>query len=79
MDAHEPWYQVKDITYNEVKESLVNTLKYKLENSELLEKVINEIIKKDTDFGSYRGYYTFLHTGYKQQVTERYNYLLIKK
>ncbi len=54
-------------------------MKHKLENHELLESVMKEEVKETTDFGSYRGYYTFLHTEYKNKIIERYNYRTVKK
>ena len=38
-----------------------------------------EEVKETTDFGSYRGYYTFLHTEYKNKIIDRYNYRTVKK
>lgn len=78
-DAYEPWYQVQGISYKEVHEALFNCLKHKLEDHKLLESVMKEEVKETTDFGSYRGYYTFLHTEYKNKIIERYNYRTVKK
>ena len=70
------WYEEKSITDIEVKDSLVKTLKFKLQEPIILEKCIDEVIKssKIKDFGSYRVYYTFTHIDLKNKITERYNY-----
>ena len=76
--SNEPWYEGTSITYKDVCVSLKTCLKYKLDNEKLLDKIIKDIVPITTDFGSYRGYYTFLHTDYKHKITERYNYRNIK-
>lgn len=70
------WYKEKSITLVEIKEALVKTLKFKLEEPKILEKCIDEVIKisQINDFCSYRGYYTFIHADLKNKITERYNY-----
>lgn len=64
------------ITLLEIKESLLKTLKFKLEEPKILEKCIDEVIKSSqlNDFGSYRLYYTFTHVDLKNKISERYNY-----
>ena len=64
------------ITYNYVVKALRTTLKYKLDDHVLLDKCIHEVLKtnKGNNFGSYRGYYTFLHTEFKNNVIEKYKY-----
>jgi len=74
----EPWYQSAGPSRAEVVKNLFTCLCYKLQDNELLTKTINEIIPRDTEFGSYRGYHEFLHTKYKNDVIERYNYMCLK-
>ena len=78
-DAYEPWYQVQSITYTEVCKMLETCMKYKIEDKELLNKIIKEVVPSKEDFGSYRGYATFLHAEYKKQILERFNYYNYKK
>lgn len=70
----EPWYEGTSIIYKDVCASLKTCLKHKLENEKLLDEIIKEIVLITTDFGSYRGYYTFLHADYKHKIMERYDY-----
>ena len=74
----EPRYQSEGPSREEVVKNLFTCLCYKLEDNVLLRSIINEIIPRNTDFGSYRGYHEFLHTKYKNDVIERYNYLCLK-
>lgn len=76
---NEPWYQTQSISYQEVYKNLKTCMKYKIYNDELLDNIIKEILPKNIDFGSYRRYYTFLHTDYKNKIMERFNYLNYKK
>ena len=56
-----PWYEVQEITSIGVKEILFNSLKIKAPNHNILNIAIEIHVSKYKDFGSYRGYYTFLH------------------
>ncbi len=76
---NEPWYQTQTMSYQEVYKSLKTCMKYKIYNDKLLDNIIKEILPKNIDFGSHRGYYTFLHTEYKNKIMERFNYLNYKK
>ena len=72
---NETWYERESITYIEVRQLLINCLKFKLVNRELLDQIITSMVKSTTDFGSYRGYHTFLHADYKKRIIDRYNIL----
>ena len=41
-------------------------------------KKFKEIVPENENFGSSRGYYTFLHTKYKNEIMERFKYLNCK-
>ena len=77
--AFEPWYESSGPSSKYVTESLFTCLKYKIENHTLLNLIIDEVIKSTKDFGSYRGYHTFLHAKFKADVIERYEYKTNKK
>ena len=68
----EPFYQCTAITQGEVYNDLFCTLKYKCPNKYILSYCINKTIDK-VNYGSYRGYYTFLHNHFKKEVEELYN------
>lgn len=70
-----PWYEEVSMSHTDAKEALFNVFKFKIDDHETLKKFINEVVKESIDLGSYRGYYTFLHTEYKRQVQEKWDYL----
>lgn len=75
---NEPLYQTQGPSRAEIITNLTTCLRYKINDDVLLANIIDEIVPNNKDFGSYRGYYTFLHTQYKNQILERYNYLCAK-
>ena len=68
----EPAYQSTVIKQKEVYDDLYYSLKYKCPNKYILSYCINKTIN-NIDYGSYRGYYTFLHSRFKKEVLELYN------
>jgi len=78
-DAHEPWYQTVSMGRDEAKEHLFTTLKFEYDDHDLLRTYIDQTVPRDTDLGSIRGYWTFLHSGYKQQVVEKLRHFGRKK
>lgn len=74
----EPWYQVVGPTRKEVLKDLFECMKFKIDDHELLKEIISTLVREGTDFGSWRGYMTFLHPQYKKEVIERYEYLTNK-
>ena len=75
--SQEPWYQSKEITEQEVHIDLFELLKFKLDDHVKLNKTILSVIKKNKnehEFGSWRGYSTFLRTEFKNNVIEQYSY-----
>ncbi len=66
------------ITYKDVTEALTYCLKGKISDQDTLTNLIKEIVPRKTDFGSSRGYYTFLHTQYKNEIIDRFNYFTHK-
>ena len=77
-DCCEPWYQCDTFTYGDAVAALTYCLKGKIEDGKMLEALIKETVSEKTDFGSSRGYYTFLHTKYKNDILERFRYLTCK-
>ena len=75
---NEPLYQTQGPSRAEIITNLTTCLRYKINDDVLLANIIDEIVPKGQDFGSYRGYYTFLHTQYKNQILDRFNYLCAK-
>ena len=60
---------------------LYDTLKYSLEDEEILEKCINELIKQEftsNKKADWKTYFKFSHPEYKKRIKERYNYLIFK-
>tara|TARA_B100000902_G_C26994637_1_gene756804 strand:+ start:242 stop:454 length:213 start_codon:yes stop_codon:yes gene_type:complete len=55
----EPWYQTVGPSLKEVIEDMINI--FGKDNNELIENTINNLHPKN-DFGSYRGYSTFIRT-----------------
>ena len=78
FEHYEPWYERDTFTYKAAVEALTYCLKGKIEDEKLLASLIKEIVPKSTEFGSSRGYYTFLHTKYKNEIMERFKYLNCK-
>mgnify|MGYP001288564978 CR=1 FL=1 len=74
---NEPWYQVQGMSKKEVYDALFNCLKFKCPNQYVLSFCINKTIT-GVDYGSYRGYYTFLHAQFKKEVTDLYNNMYFK-
>ena len=72
---NEPMYQLQGPSREDIILDLSKCLCYKINDNILLQKLINEVVPNNNDFGSYRGYYTFLHPQYKNQILERYNYM----
>ena len=77
-DQSEPWYQCDSMKYAGVVDALTYCLKGKIEDGAVLAALIKEILPQNEDFGSSRGYYTFLHTKYKNEILERFKYLNCK-
>ena len=63
-------YQTQGPSRAEIITNLTTCLRYKINDDVLLANIIDEIVPNNKDFGSYRGYYTFLHTQYKNQILE---------
>ena len=74
----EPWYQTHGPTRKEVMTDLFECMKFKILDHDLLKTIIDGCVKENTDFGSWRGYMTFLHAGYKKEIIERYQYITNK-
>ena len=77
-DAHEPWYQIVPVRYDEVKSYIINDIKFtnefKLDTDESLKQlndIIDAVVDEKNDFGSLRGYCTFLHAGYVKAVKKK--------
>ena len=77
-DCAEPWYQCDTFTYKAAVEALTYCMKGKIEDKDMLARLIKEIVPEKENFGSSRGYYTFLHTKYKNEIMERFKYLNCK-
>ena len=77
-DCAEPWYQRDTFTYKAAVEALTYCMKGKIEDKDMLARLIKEIVPEKENFGSSRGYYTFLHTKYKNEIMERFKYLNCK-
>tara|TARA_B100000902_G_C27125435_1_gene820844 strand:- start:608 stop:841 length:234 start_codon:yes stop_codon:yes gene_type:complete len=56
---HEPWYQSQGPSLKEVILDMTNI--FGKENNKLVTDTINQLYPQN-DFGSYRGYYTFIRT-----------------
>ncbi len=55
----EPWYQTVGPSFKEVVDDMSNV--FGKTNDELIQKIINKLYPKN-EFGSYRGYSTFIRT-----------------
>ena len=78
VNSCEPWYQSQGISRNEVGEALFEYFKFKVTDFDMLVQIIDKIIKETNDYGSYRGYYTFLHTSFKEKIAQEIEYRSIK-
>lgn len=68
-------YEERMMSRIEAKKSLFNVLKYKIDDHEVLIKLIDEVIRVNIELGNYKVYYKFLHKEYKRQIEEKWNYL----
>ena len=68
MNGGEPWYEVKGPSKEEIINIFIEIFKKEYSNKTNLKEIIEESIKDTLDFGSYRGYYTFLHDTLKQNI-----------
>ena len=69
-----PWYEVVSMPHEEAEMQLFKVFQHKYTNHEQLKKIINEVVKTEKDLGSHRGYWTFLHTKFKQDIEEKIEY-----
>ena len=69
-----PWYENQSMPTAEPRSDIFRTLKFRYTDHDKLWEYINQVVKDDVDLGSWRGYYTFLHTEYKNEVIRRYEY-----
>jgi hypothetical protein len=79
MDHCEPWYQTVGMSHNEAKQHLFTALKHEYTDHEKLTEYIKQVVETEKDLGSIRGYWTFLHAGFKKQVGEKFRYYGHKK
>ena len=79
MDSCEPWYQCVGMSHEEAKQHLFISLKHEYTDHEKLTLYIKQVVEAEKDLGSIRGYWTFLHTGFKIQVGEKFKYYGHKK
>lgn len=70
MDV-QPWYETVEITGVEVRSLFEKEYKGKMTNIEALREIINSVVPDNISLGSYRGYYTFLHSEYKTQIEDK--------
>ena len=69
-----PWYENQSMPVTEAREHIFRMFRSKYTNHDKLRECINQVVKEDTDLGSWRGYYTFLHTEYKNEVIAKYEH-----
>lgn len=67
-----------DISREEIIDNLYYCLCYKLQDTQLLKKLILEITENIPEYYQYDNYFKFFHTKYKNEIIERYNYISIK-
>ena len=71
----EPWYQVVSMGHEDARNQLFNVFKFKVEDHELLSKIIKEVVHDKIEMGSVRGYWTFQHNHFKLLVQEKIDYI----
>ena len=80
-----PWYEEQGITTAEVRKQLLTTFlapkgNYKFVSDDNIKSIVDSVIKqeeqKKTGWGSYRGYYTFVHSNLIKQCNEKINTLI---
>jgi len=72
----EPWYEAMEISFTEVRDIFEKEYKEKVPNKESLKEIINTVVPDNVSFGSYRGYYTFLHPVYKKKIEDLINQII---
>ena len=73
-----PLNDESEITLNEMRSELFEYFKFKVDDYDMLKKVILEIVNKKMKSCSYHGYYNFLHNKFKTDIFDRLHYLNIK-
>tara|TARA_A100001015_G_scaffold19970_1_gene22975 strand:- start:270 stop:524 length:255 start_codon:yes stop_codon:yes gene_type:complete len=79
MDNCEPWYQTASMSHEEAKQHLFTSLKHEFSDHVKLTEYINQTVGSVKDLGSIRGYWTFLHAGFKKEIGEKFKYYDVKK
>jgi hypothetical protein len=74
MDHTEPWYQVVAMSHDDAKAQLFAELKHEYPDHDKLNAYIDQVVVSSVDIGSIRGYMTFLHATYKQQIIDKFKY-----
>jgi len=67
-----PWYENVGPTYKDVVLDVYNSTSKIINDNEIRKKIVIEVIPKEVDFGSWRGYCTFLKQTYVEQVIKKW-------
>ena len=76
-----PWYEETGPSYEDVINDLNTYTSKTVTNDEIRKKIIEEIVPNDSnfDFGSWRGYGTFLRSGFIDRIVKKWREIETKK
>ena len=74
MSHTEPWYHTTCMSHEDAEQHLFMCLKHEYANHEKLTQYIKQIVSSEKELGSVRGYWTFLHTRFKNEIIDKFSY-----